>query len=77
MQNACRNASDEIAVWVDQSESMPALQILERHVLQERRFSGAGLADDVDVQKPVFVLDAEDALVAAKIDAEWRIRRST
>ena len=36
---------------------------------QERRFARAGLADDVDVQKAVFVLDAEDALVVAKINA--------
>ena len=42
---------------------------MERHVLQERRFARAGLADDIQVQKPVFVLYTEDALVAAKIDA--------
>jgi len=45
-----------------------ALQILERHVLQERRFRRAGLADQVQVQEMVFVLDSEDALVAANMN---------
>ena len=54
---------------VDKREAVAALQVLERHVLQEGRFSRAGLADDVHVQEPVLVLDAEDALVAMKIDA--------
>ena len=67
--NACRNARDKIAVRVDQGEAVAAFQVLERHVLQERRFARAGLADDVEVQETVFVLDSEDALVVAKIDA--------
>ena len=54
---------------VDQREAVAALQVLERHVLQERRFARAGLADDVNMRKPVFVLNAEDPLIAVKIDA--------
>jgi hypothetical protein len=42
---------------------------LERHGFQERGFTRAGLADDVDVGKAVFVLDAKDAFVALKIHA--------
>ena len=53
----------------DQREAIAALQVLERHVFQERRFARAGLADDVDVRKAIFVLDAKHAIVAAKIDA--------
>ena len=61
--------ADEIAVRVDKGQAVPAFQILERHVLQERRFSRAGLADDVEVQETVFVLDPEDPLVVVKINA--------
>ena len=54
---------------IDQCKALAALKVLKRHVLQERRFARPGLSDDIQVQKPVFVLYAEDALVAAKIDA--------
>ena len=54
---------------VDKSEAVPTNQVLKRHVLKKCRFARAGLADDVDVQKTVFALDAEDTLVAMKIDA--------
>jgi len=70
----------EIAARVDQGETVPALQVLERHVLQESRFYRARLTDDVDMQKAIFVFDPEDALVAPKIDkGETRdiIRRHT
>ena len=67
--NASGNALDEITVGVDQRKTVAALQVLERHVFQERRFSRAGLADDVEVQETVFVLNPEHPLVAVKINA--------
>ena len=54
---------------VDQRKTIAALEVLERHILQERRFTRPGLPDDVDVQQAVFVLNAEDALIAVKIHA--------
>jgi hypothetical protein len=54
---------------VDEGEAITALQILERHRLDQRRLAGAGLANYVDMQKAVFAFDAEDAAIVAKIDA--------
>ena len=67
--DARRDARDEIAVRIDQCEAVAALQVLERHVLQERRFPRAGFADDVNVGKAVFIPDAKDAFVGVKIHA--------
>jgi hypothetical protein len=61
--NACRDASDEVAVRVDQREAASALQVLEHHILQECRFSRAGLADDVNMQKAILVLNTEESLL--------------
>ena len=66
--SACRDTPDEIPMRIDQREAMPVLQVLERHVLQKRRFPRAGLTDDVNMRKSIFVPDPEDAVVAAKID---------
>ena len=51
------------------AKPLPTLQILERHCLDQRRFSGSRLADDVDVRKTVFVFDAEHPIIIAKIHA--------
>jgi hypothetical protein len=42
---------------------------LERHRFDQCRLSSAGLPDNVDVRKAVFVFYAEQALVIAKIDS--------
>jgi hypothetical protein len=50
------------------AKPITALQVLERHRLDQRRFPGAGLPGDVEVRKAVFVFDAERALIISKID---------
>ena len=47
--DSCRNARHEIAVRVDKGQAVAAFQVLERHVLKERRFTRAGFPDDVEV----------------------------
>ena len=53
---------------INEGEAITALQVLERHSLDERRLAGTGLPNDVDMQKAIFVFDAEDAIIIAKID---------
>jgi hypothetical protein len=43
----------------------PCPQILKRHRLDQSRLAGARLPNDVDMQKAVFVFDAEDAAIVA------------
>jgi hypothetical protein len=69
IRNACSDACDKIAVRINEGEAITAFQILKRHRLDQRRLAGSGLANDIDVQKTVFVLDAEDAIVVAKRSA--------
>ena len=59
------DACDKIAVRINEGEAMPALQILKRHRLDQSRLAGARLPNDVDMQKAVFVFDAEDAAIVA------------
>jgi hypothetical protein len=49
------------------AKPFPHLQVLERHVLEQGRFAGARLSDDVEVRKAIFMFDAKDAIVVAKI----------
>src|ERR1043166_2691922 len=44
---------------IDEREPAAELQVLQGHIFDERRFSGAGLSDDVDVGKSVFGPNAE------------------
>ncbi len=53
---------------MDQGETITALQVLERHSLDERGFSGPRLSNYVDMRKTVLVLNAKDAIIVAKID---------
>ena len=55
-------------MWIDESETVPALQVLESHHFDQGRFAGTGLADDVYVRKAIIVLNAEQAIVIAKIN---------
>ena len=52
---------------VDEGEAITALQVFERHSLDQCRLSGTGLPDDVVMQKAVFFFYAEDASVITKI----------
>lgn len=54
---------------INESEAVSALQVLERHCLDQSRLAGTRLPNDVYMQKAVFVLDAEDAIIIPKIDA--------
>src|SRR5262249_47905907 len=67
--NACGDARDKIAVRIDKGKAISTLQILERHRLQQCRFTSPGLPNYVDVRKAVFVFDAKNAIVVAKINS--------
>jgi hypothetical protein len=53
---------------INEGEAIAALQVLERHPLDQRRLAGTGLPNNVHVQKAIFVFDAEQAFVVAEID---------
>jgi hypothetical protein len=60
-----RNALYQIAVWIEQRKALTPAKVLQHHGFEQGRFSGTGLADDVDVGKPITALDAEPlALIA-------------
>src|SRR3981189_228103 len=67
--NACSDTCDKVAVRINEGKAIPAFQVLERHRLDQRRLASAGLSNDVDMKKAIFVFDAKDAIVIAKIDA--------
>src|SRR3989338_3557401 len=56
-------------MWVNESKSVTALQISERHCFQQGRFSGPCFSNNVDVCEAVLVLDSEESIVVTKIDA--------
>jgi len=53
-------------VWIDKCKAVSTLQVLQRHALKQRRLARAGLADDVDVGKPVLGLDTNARLSLRK-----------
>ena len=65
--NAIGDPLDQVAMRIDQREAVAALQVLKCHSLDQRRFAGAGLADDVDVRKPILSFYAEQLLTIPKI----------
>jgi hypothetical protein len=56
-------------VRINEGKAIPALQVLERHSFDQRRLASPGLPNDIDMQKAIFVFDAEDAIVVTEIDA--------
>src|ERR1700681_4031300 len=67
--NACSDACDKVAVRINEGKAIPAFQVLKRHSFDQRRLAGPGLPNDVDMQKAIFVFDAKDSIIVAKIDA--------
>jgi hypothetical protein len=53
---------------INESEAVPALQVLKRHHFDQSRLAGASLSDHVHVGKPVFIFDAKEPIIIAKID---------
>ena len=58
---------DQVAVWIDEHQPFAGFDIGEDEPLEQRRFSGARLPDDVHVRKPIGLLDAENPPVIAGI----------
>src|SRR5665213_745562 len=58
---------DEITVRIDKREAVSSLEVLQRHTLQQCRFSRARLTDDVHMRKAVLPLDPEQISAASKI----------
>jgi hypothetical protein len=65
--NTPGNTINDIAMRIDQSESVAEFQILQRHSLQKRLFTRPRFADDVHVRKAVFGLDAKGTTGPTKI----------
>ena len=42
----------EIAVWIEQRQPFAGGEVLRDEIEEQRRFAGAGLADDVEVATP-------------------------
>ena len=57
---------------VDDADTMPRLDVLNRHVLQKNRLSGAGFADYVDVAAPVFKTDMNRPSYASIITVAYK-----
>jgi hypothetical protein len=62
----CREAT-KVTVRINECEAITALEVLERHCFEQCRFACAGLADDVDMGKAIFVFDAEQPIIISKI----------
>ena len=54
----------EVAVRVEEGQSVPQMQVLQNHVPQQRCFPRTRFADDVGVMSGVFTLDAEGDLLS-------------
>jgi hypothetical protein len=66
--NTCGDTFDKVAMRIDESKAIAALQILERHSLDQCRLASASFPDDVDVGKAILVFYAEQAIIIAKVD---------
>ena len=60
---------DQIAVRVDEREASACAQVLRCQCFDQRRFSDARLADDVDMRQPVRLFDAKQPARIAKVCA--------
>src|SRR5258708_3406942 len=67
--NAGSDACDKVAVRINEGKAIPAFEVLERHSFDQGRLTSTGLPNNVYMQKAIFVFDAEDAIIVAKIDA--------
>jgi hypothetical protein len=54
---------------VDEREAVIRAQIVRDELLQERTFAGAGFPENMRVEPPILVQDAEDPMVVPEIDA--------
>lgn len=57
----------QIAVRVDEAKAQAVVRVLSRHVAEQGRLAGAGLADDVQVRQAVGQRDAERAVAVAVV----------
>src|SRR5207249_2488674 len=67
--NSGERQVDQIAVWIKQGETSPGVHIPADERMQQGRFAGAGLADDVHVRSSVGLPDTEEPPVAAEVGA--------
>src|SRR5262249_55440068 len=51
--DTCSNAVSQLAVGIDKSKTISMLQILNSHVLQQGRFAGARLAENVEMREAI------------------------
>ena len=61
----------EIAVRIEQREAFAGGEVLRDQVEQQRRFAGAGLADDVEVPAPLLGVEHDE--IARNAGAEAKL----
>ena len=61
------NPFGEIAMRIDQDKPTAGIDVATRKRFQESRLASAGLADRVDMRKPVVLLDAERPPVVPEV----------
>lgn len=49
----------QVAMGIDQTQSASAAGVLKRQIQQKRRFTGAGLPNDIQVMHPVGLVNAK------------------
>ena len=64
-----QRGADQIPVRVDEREAMLRTQVMCDEVLQDGALASAGFAENMRVESPILVQDAEDPAVVGKIDA--------
>ena len=69
VRNGRCDALHQIAMGIDQSAAPARLDVLPDQGFEQRGFAGAGLADDVDVRKPVTLPNAKQAVRLPQIGA--------
>ena len=62
-----RDARDQVTVGIEQRKALAPANVLQHHGFEQGRFAGTGLADDVDVGKPVLALDAKPLALIAEL----------
>jgi hypothetical protein len=81
--NSFENLFYQFAVWVDNADTLPLVDVLNDHVFEQHGLTGTGFTEHIHVLAAVFSFDAENLISTSEVRlrevryvfVEWKIHR--
>src|SRR5579884_2058898 len=71
--NVIQNILAQVTVRVDDRQALTVSNVVDRHIGDQRRFTGSGLSDDVNMASPIDPFNSKDRRLALIVSSGKKV----